>query len=200
MPEYHVWLRRIVGTSLMKAFLYQNKRFGHGSAWISRGGRRGRYQVQRQEGHGADRFRRARDGGGDVHDEPGKAAPVKLSMAHVKSGKACAIVANSGNANACTSDGPECSRPGDGLRGRAPARLRGKPRPGLLDGPHRRESADCQGGSGHQAVAGRPLAHGGASAAAQAIMTTDTFRRKSPCNSKRAERRYASAASPRARG
>ncbi|HXI85481.1 MAG TPA: bifunctional glutamate N-acetyltransferase/amino-acid acetyltransferase ArgJ [Verrucomicrobiae bacterium] len=35
-----------------------------------------------------------------------KAAPVKLSMRHVKSGKARAIVANSGNANACTgSDG-----------------------------------------------------------------------------------------------
>jgi glutamate N-acetyltransferase/amino-acid N-acetyltransferase len=31
-----------------------------------------------------------------------KAAPVKLCMRHVKSGKACAIVANSGNANACT--------------------------------------------------------------------------------------------------
>src|SRR5260221_698220 len=35
-----------------------------------------------------------------------KAAPVKLSMRHAKSGKACAIVVNSGNANACTgSDG-----------------------------------------------------------------------------------------------
>ncbi len=31
-----------------------------------------------------------------------KAAPVKLDMEHVKSGKARAIVANSGNANACT--------------------------------------------------------------------------------------------------
>jgi glutamate N-acetyltransferase / amino-acid N-acetyltransferase len=31
-----------------------------------------------------------------------KAAPVKLDMQHVKSGKACAIVVNSGNANACT--------------------------------------------------------------------------------------------------
>ena len=31
-----------------------------------------------------------------------KAAPVKLDMRHVKNGKACAIVANSGNANACT--------------------------------------------------------------------------------------------------
>jgi glutamate N-acetyltransferase/amino-acid N-acetyltransferase len=31
-----------------------------------------------------------------------KAAPVKLDMQHVKSGKACAIVANSGSANACT--------------------------------------------------------------------------------------------------
>jgi glutamate N-acetyltransferase/amino-acid N-acetyltransferase len=31
-----------------------------------------------------------------------KAAPVKLSMRHAKSGRACAIIANSGNANACT--------------------------------------------------------------------------------------------------
>ena len=31
-----------------------------------------------------------------------KAAPVKLDMQNVKSGKACAIIANSGNANACT--------------------------------------------------------------------------------------------------
>ena len=29
-----------------------------------------------------------------------KAAPVRLSMQHAKSGKACAIVVNSGNANA----------------------------------------------------------------------------------------------------
>ena len=33
-----------------------------------------------------------------------KAAPVKLSMRHVRSGKASAIVVNSGNANACTGD------------------------------------------------------------------------------------------------
>jgi len=31
-----------------------------------------------------------------------KAAPVKVSMAHVRNGKACAVVVNSGNANACT--------------------------------------------------------------------------------------------------
>lgn len=31
-----------------------------------------------------------------------KAAPVKLDMQHVKAGKTCAIIANSGNANACT--------------------------------------------------------------------------------------------------
>src|SRR2546428_11410834 len=31
-----------------------------------------------------------------------KAAPVKLDMEHVKAGRARAIVANSGNANACT--------------------------------------------------------------------------------------------------
>jgi glutamate N-acetyltransferase / amino-acid N-acetyltransferase len=39
-----------------------------------------------------------------------KAAPVKLCMQHVKAGKACAIVANSGNANACTKDGPVHAR------------------------------------------------------------------------------------------
>lgn len=33
-----------------------------------------------------------------------KAAPVRLSMKHVASGRVCAIVANSGNANACTGD------------------------------------------------------------------------------------------------
>jgi glutamate N-acetyltransferase/amino-acid N-acetyltransferase len=31
-----------------------------------------------------------------------KAAPVKLDLAHIQSGQACAIIANSGNANACT--------------------------------------------------------------------------------------------------
>jgi glutamate N-acetyltransferase/amino-acid N-acetyltransferase len=31
-----------------------------------------------------------------------KAAPVKLNMRHIKSGRACAIIVNSGNANACT--------------------------------------------------------------------------------------------------
>src|ERR1051325_246590 len=31
-----------------------------------------------------------------------KAAPVKVSKRHAKTGKACAIIANSGNANACT--------------------------------------------------------------------------------------------------
>ena len=31
-----------------------------------------------------------------------RAAPVKLDMQHVKTGKACAIIVNSGNANACT--------------------------------------------------------------------------------------------------
>jgi glutamate N-acetyltransferase/amino-acid N-acetyltransferase len=31
-----------------------------------------------------------------------KAAPVKVSMQHVRGGKACAVVVNSGNANACT--------------------------------------------------------------------------------------------------
>jgi len=31
-----------------------------------------------------------------------KAAPVKVSMQHITKGRACAIVVNSGNANACT--------------------------------------------------------------------------------------------------
>ena len=48
--------------------------------------------------------------GGDLHDEPRQAAPVYVTMEHLENGVARAIVANSGNANACAPDGMENAR------------------------------------------------------------------------------------------
>ena len=103
-----------------------------------------------------------------------KAAPVKLSMRHVKSGKACAIVVNSGNANACTgSDGV--------IHARAMACAVGR-RFGCAEN----HVLVCSTGrigvnlpivkveAGIKQLLGILSSRGGA-AAAQAIMTTDTF-------------------------
>ncbi len=102
-----------------------------------------------------------------------KAAPVKLSMAHVKSGKACAIVANSGNANACTSDGPIHAR----AMACAVARRLGCAENHVLVCSTGRIGVNLpivkvEGGIKQCLAALSP--RGGASAA-QAIMTTDTF-------------------------
>ena len=103
-----------------------------------------------------------------------KAAPVKLSMQHAKTGKACAIVANSGNANACTgSDGV--------IHARAMACAVAR-RLGCADN----HVLVCSTGriginlpivkveAGIKQLLGVLSSRGGA-AAAQAIMTTDTF-------------------------
>jgi glutamate N-acetyltransferase/amino-acid N-acetyltransferase len=102
-----------------------------------------------------------------------KAAPVKLSMAHVKSGRACAIVANSGNANACTSDGPIHAR----AMACAVARRLGCAENHVLVCSTGRIGVNLpivkvEGGIKQCLAALSP--RGGASAA-QAIMTTDTF-------------------------
>ena len=102
-----------------------------------------------------------------------KAAPVKLSMAHVKSGKACAIVANSGNANACTSDGPIHAR----AMACAVARRLGCAENHVLVCSTGRIGVNLpivkvEGGI-KQCLGS--LARQGGAAAAQAIMTTDTF-------------------------
>jgi glutamate N-acetyltransferase/amino-acid N-acetyltransferase len=102
-----------------------------------------------------------------------KAAPVKLSMEHVKSGKACAIVANSGNANACTSDGPIHAR----AMACAVARRLGCAENHVLVCSTGRIGVNLpivkvEGGI-KQCLASLSR-HGGA-LAAQAIMTTDTF-------------------------
>ncbi|MGD1020698.1 MAG: bifunctional glutamate N-acetyltransferase/amino-acid acetyltransferase ArgJ [Verrucomicrobiia bacterium] len=102
-----------------------------------------------------------------------KAAPVKLSMAHVKSGKACAIVANSGNANACTSDGPIHAR----AMACAVARRLGCAENHVLVCSTGRIGVNLpivkvEGGIKQCLGA---LSRLGGAAAAQAIMTTDTF-------------------------
>jgi glutamate N-acetyltransferase / amino-acid N-acetyltransferase len=103
-----------------------------------------------------------------------KAAPVKLSMRHAKTGKACAIIANSGNANACT-----------GNAGRIHARAMAVAVARRLGCAESRVLV-CSTGrigvnlpivkieSGIKQLLGVLSTHGG-SAAAQAIMTTDTF-------------------------
>jgi glutamate N-acetyltransferase/amino-acid N-acetyltransferase len=102
-----------------------------------------------------------------------KAAPVRLSMRHAKSGKACAIVANSGNANACTKDGPIHAR----AMAVAVARRLGCRENHVLvcstgrigvNLPIVKVEAGIKNMLGNLSPKGGP-------AAAQAIMTTDTF-------------------------
>jgi glutamate N-acetyltransferase/amino-acid N-acetyltransferase len=102
-----------------------------------------------------------------------KAAPVKLSMTHVKSGKACAIVANSGNANACTSDGPIHAR----AMACAVARRLGCAEQYVLVCSTGRIGVNLpivKVEGGIKQCLGALSRHGGP-LAAQAIMTTDTF-------------------------
>jgi len=102
-----------------------------------------------------------------------KAAPVKLSMKHVKSGKARAIVANSGNANACTSDGPIHAR----AMAVAVSRRLVCPEEHVLVCSTGRIGANLpivKVEAGIKRVLGLLSRRGGA-LAARAIMTTDTF-------------------------
>jgi glutamate N-acetyltransferase/amino-acid N-acetyltransferase len=102
-----------------------------------------------------------------------KAAPVILSMRHAKSGKACAIVANSGNANACTKDGTIHAR----AMAVAVARRLGCPENRVLVCSTGRIGVNLpivKVEGGIKKLLG-VLSPKGGMAAAQAIMTTDTF-------------------------
>jgi glutamate N-acetyltransferase/amino-acid N-acetyltransferase len=102
-----------------------------------------------------------------------KAAPVKLCMQHVKGGKACAIVANSGNANACTKDGPVHAR----AMACAVARRLGCAEAHVLVCSTGRIGVNLpivKVESGIKQLLGILSPRGGP-AAAEAIMTTDTF-------------------------
>ena len=103
-----------------------------------------------------------------------KAAPVKLSMRHAKTGKACAIVANSGNANACTGNAGVVHARAMAV---AVARRLGCPENHVLVCSTGRIGVNLpivKVESGIKQLLGALSPHGG-SAAAQAIMTTDTF-------------------------
>jgi glutamate N-acetyltransferase/amino-acid N-acetyltransferase len=103
-----------------------------------------------------------------------KAAPVKLSMGHAQSGKACAIVANSGNANACTgSDGMIHAR----AMGIAVSRRLGCAEDHVLVCSTGRIGVNLpivKVEAGIKTLLGMLTRRGG-SAAAQAILTSDTF-------------------------
>lgn len=103
-----------------------------------------------------------------------KAAPVKLSMQHLKKGRARAVVINSGNANACT-----------GVRGIKDAAAMAAETARLLKCP-KSQVAVCSTGrigvplpvkkilQGIGTLAAS-LSHNGGANAAKAIMTTDTY-------------------------
>jgi glutamate N-acetyltransferase/amino-acid N-acetyltransferase len=103
-----------------------------------------------------------------------QAAPVQLSQEHLKNGKAQAIIANSGNANACV--GPD---------GAAAARAMAQAVAEFLEVDPTAVLVASTGVIGVRlpadristALAARPrfLSNTGSHAAAQAIMTTDTF-------------------------
>jgi glutamate N-acetyltransferase/amino-acid N-acetyltransferase len=102
-----------------------------------------------------------------------KAAPVKLSMRHARSGKACAIIANSGNANACTKDGAIHAR----AMACAVARRLGCMENHVLVCSTGRIGVNLpivKVEAGVKTLLG-VLSRQGGSAAAHAIMTTDTF-------------------------
>lgn len=103
-----------------------------------------------------------------------KAAPVKLSMQHLKKGRARAVVINSGNANACT-----------GVRGIKDAAAMAAETARLLKCPKGQVAVCSTGRIGvplpvKKILAGitslaSSLSHNGGSTAAKAIMTTDTY-------------------------
>src|SRR5271169_3312150 len=107
MPEFGLWLRRNGRTASMKKTFFTRV---NGSVTAPRGFRAAGVAAGLKAGGKKDMAL-------IVSDTPAtpaatfttnqvKAAPVKVSMRNVKTGKACAIVVNSGNANACTgSDG-----------------------------------------------------------------------------------------------
>ena len=103
-----------------------------------------------------------------------KAAPVRLSMRHAKAGKACAIVANSGNANACTGSAGALHARAMAV---AVARRLGCPENHVLVCSTGRIGVNLpivKIESGIKQLLG-VLSPQGGPAAAKAIMTTDTF-------------------------
>jgi len=101
-----------------------------------------------------------------------KAAPVLVSMEHIKTGKARAVVLNSGNANACT--GPQGLKAAQGMAAATAKKIGAKPSDVLV----------CSTGRIGVAMPGPRISKGLASlelsrteplAIAQAIMTSDTF-------------------------
>jgi len=106
-----------------------------------------------------------------------KAAPIILSMENIKGGKAQAIIANSGCANACT-----------GAEGLEDARLMGKSVASLFNIQSKHVLVASTGAigkklpmssilSGMRALSKR-ISHDGSSDAADAILTTDTRRKE----------------------
>ncbi len=101
-----------------------------------------------------------------------KAAPVRVSMEHVKRGRARAVVLNSGNANACT--GPQGLEDARSMCDLAAARL-DVPASGILVCSTGRIGVPLPVPRIAAGLPGLALSRTGGKAAAAAIMTSDTF-------------------------
>jgi glutamate N-acetyltransferase/amino-acid N-acetyltransferase len=105
-----------------------------------------------------------------------KAAPIYVTMAHLADGKARGIIANSGNANACARNGEENARR---MAEASAAALGIKPEDmivastGVIGVPLEIEPIESGMGKLVQSLSAE-----GSTAAAEAIMTTDTFKKE----------------------
>lgn len=99
-----------------------------------------------------------------------KASPLHLTKEHLAGGKARAIVANSGNANACAPDGPENAK----REAAAAAKFLGIPEGEVLTASTgvigQRMNVECI----EENIGKLTLSYDGSEHAAKAIMTTDT--------------------------
>ncbi len=101
-----------------------------------------------------------------------KAAPVLVSMEHIKAGKARAVVLNSGNANACT--GPEGLKAARGMAAATAKKIGAKSHDVLVCSTGRIGVA-MPGSRISKGLAALKLSRSEPLAIAQAIMTSDTF-------------------------
>ena len=114
-------------------------------------------------------------GGGDVHHQPGRAAPVRWCRDHLPADDIRAVVINAGNANAATGAQARQRRADRGGGGELPG-MPARATPGWLDGRHRPPAP--HGPARGRIVAGLEPALRRREQlpdnAAQAILTTDT--------------------------
>ena len=126
-----------------------------------------------------------------------KGAPLVVTKQHLADGKAQAIICNSGNANTCNANGIEiaegmCSLVEQYIGVKAEDVIVAST--GVIGQPMTLEPFEKNFGKLADSLEDTPA---GGTRAAEAIMTTDTVSKRSPCASPWAAKRASGAASPR---